>query len=297
VALGFGSGDVLRYQYRLDSTNADWTAPDDRRTVTYAGLAPGRYRFEVRALNSDGDASADPATVSFRVLAPLWQRWWVVSLVALALALVTREAYRYRVARLLDIANMRTHIATDLHDDIGANLTRIALLSEVARQTHDDAPLASVARIARESVGAMSDIVWAINPKRESLLDLVRRMRQHAEEIFTLRDIELTFDAPDTADAVKLGMDIRRDLMLIFKEAVSNAARHSRCSRVAIAVRIDGRRLMMAVVDNGAGFDTSRDSEGQGLASMRRRAERLGATLEIAAGAGAGTTVKLGIPI
>ena len=127
---------------------------------------------------------------------------------------------------------MRTRIATDLHDDIGANLTRIALLSEVATRHPATSPLASIARIARESVSSMSDIVWAINPRRESVVDLIRRMRQHAEEVFTLRDIKLRFDADDALDSSRLGMDVRRDLLLIFKEAVSNAARHSQCSHV-----------------------------------------------------------------
>src|SRR5207245_4960493 len=110
--------------------------------------------------------------------------------------------YRYRVGRLLEVANMRARIATDLHDDIGANLTRISILSEVAKQQFgnggDDSrnPLTSIADIARESVTSMSDIVWAINPERDSLLDLTRKMRQHADEVFTLRDIDLEFNAP-----------------------------------------------------------------------------------------------------
>ena len=207
---------------------------------------------------------------------------------------------------------MRTRIATDLHDDIGANLTRIALLSEVADANRgdersargssarsgrpDDGPLTSIARIARESVGSMSDIVWAINPARDSLLDLTRRMRQHADEVFTLRDIALRFDAPGAHDSVRLGVDVRRDLLLIFKEAVNNAARHSGCSRVDIDLRVEGSRLVLTLADNGVGFDTSLESEGQGLMSMRRRAHRLKGTLEIASSAGAGTTVRLSIP-
>ena len=160
--------------------------------------------------------------------------------------------YRYRVARLLEMANMRTRIATDLHDDIGANLTRIALLSEVAKQgAEQDGPLASITRIARESVSSMSDIVWAINPKRESLIDLTRRMRQHADEIFTQRGIELRFTAPNATDSRKLGVDVRRDLLLIFKEAVNNAARHSNCSVVDIALKAEGSRLVLTVADNG----------------------------------------------
>lgn len=297
VGLGFRPGDVLRYQYRLEG-EADWSAPSDQRTVTYASLAPGGYTFLVRAVNSDGMMSTEPATVSFAILSPIWQRAWFLALVALTVGLMAYALYRYRLARFLEIANMRTRIATDLHDDIGANLTRIALLSEVARKgTQDDGPLASIARIARESVASMSDIVWAINPKRENLIDLTRRMRQHADEIFTQRGIELRFTAPGATDSRKLGVDVRRDLLLIFKEAVNNAARHSHCSVVDIELKAEGSRLVLTVVDNGEGFDKSTESEGQGLTSMQRRAQRFKGILEITSGSGLGTTVAITVPM
>lgn len=316
VGLSFGAGDVLRYQYRLEGADADWSQLGAQRTVTYASLAPGQYRFIVRAANSDGIVSDHPATIAFVILRPVWQRWWALTLGALALGLMGHALYRYRVARLLEMANMRTRIATDLHDDIGANLTRIALLSEVAKQKDDDErshragsqsgvqkagsddePLVSIARIARESVASMSDIVWAINPARDSLLDLTRKMRQHADEIFTLRGIELRFNAPGAHDGLRLGVDVRRDLLLIFKEAVNNSARHSRCSSVEIDLCVEGSQLVLALVDNGGGFDTSIESEGQGLMSMKRRAHRLKGSLEITSGGGAGTAVKLTIPL
>jgi signal transduction histidine kinase len=287
---------VLRYQYTLEGASAGWTPLSEQRSVTYANLAPGRYRFLVRAVNADGVASAQPASLTFAILRPLWGRWWFLTAVALLVGAALQGLYRYRVARLLEIANMRTRIATDLHDDIGANLTRIALLSEVAKQTREDLPLSSIARIARESVGSMSDIVWAINPSRDSLLDLTRRMRQHAEEVFTLRDIELQFAAPDATDTLRLGVDVRRDLLLVFKEAVNNAARHSNCSRVAIDLRVHGSTLRLAVVDNGVGFDTAVESQGQGMTSMQRRAEKLRGVVAIASHAGVGTTVTLTIP-
>jgi ligand-binding sensor domain-containing protein/two-component sensor histidine kinase len=297
VGLGFGSGEVLRYQYKLEGADADWAPPTDRRTVTYASLSPGQYTFLVQAVSSDGIVSVQPATVRFRVLRPVWQRWWFMTLVGLAMALIVRAAFRYRLARLLEVAHMRTHIATDLHDDIGANLTRIALLSEVARHTREEESLRSIARIARESVSSMSDIVWAINPKRESLLDLARRMRQHADELFTSRGIALRFDAPAASGTLKLTMDVRRDLLLIFKEAVSNAARHSQCSAVEIELRVDGSELVLVVTDNGAGFDASAESDGQGLVSMRRRAQRIKGTIDITSGHGAGTRVTLSVPV
>ena len=298
VGLGFAPGDVLRYQYRLDGADADWSALSDQRSVTYASLSPGRYTFLVRAVNSDGVASAEPAAVAFNILRPMVQRWWFLTLAAMATAAMVYALYRYRIARLLEIANMRTRIATDLHDDIGANLTRIALLSEVAKQgAEEDGPLASITRIARESVSSMSDIVWAINPKRENLIDLTRRMRQHADDIFTQRGIELRFTAPAATDSRKLGVDVRRDLLLIFKEAVNNAARHSHCSVVDIALKAEGSRLVLTVADNGEGFDQSTESEGQGLTSMQRRAQRLKGILEITSGGGSGTTVAIAVPM
>ena len=297
VGLGFGSGEVLRYQYRLEGADADWSALDQHRTVTYASLSPGRYQFMVRAVSSDGTMSVRPATIGFTVQPPVWLRGWFLALAALAVGMIVHTLYRLRVARLLELADMRTRIATDLHDDIGANLTRIALLSEVARRTHDEGPLGSIARIARESVESMSDIVWAINPRRESLLELTRRARQHADEIFTLRNIALRFNAPGAEHGPKLGVEVRRDLLLIFKEAVNNAARHSRCSAVEIELRVERSRLVLGIVDDGDGFDTSVESEGQGLTSMRRRAQRLEGTLEIASHRGGGTSVTLEIPI
>lgn len=315
VGLSFGSGDVLRYQYRLAGADAEWTVPGNQRSVTYASLAPGHYAFNVRAVNSDGIASAHPAALSFTILRPVWQRAWFLTLAGLALGVAGYGAYRYRVAGLLEIAEMRTRIATDLHDDIGANLTRIALLSEVAAPADVDArypahltdvivhadvettPLASIARIARESVGSMNDIVWAINPARETFLDLTRRMRQHANEVFTLRDIELRFSAPPGSEHLRLAVEVRRDVLLVYKEAVNNAARHSRCSRVDIDFRVERSRLHLMVADNGAGFDTALESEGQGLRSMTRRARRLRGTLDTASAPGAGTTVRLSIPL
>ena len=303
VALSFAPGEVLRYQYKLEGSDAEWSVPVEQRTVNFANLAPGRYRFMVRGINSDGVASSIPATISFRILSPIWQRTWFLALAALAAGLVVYALYRYRVAQLLRVERVRTRIATDLHDDIGANLTKIAILSEVAKRQRgngDEAPnspLSAIARISRESASSMSDIVWAINPRRDRLLDLVRRMRQHAEELFALRDIELAFDAASAEQNLGVGIDVRRDLLLIFKEAVNNAARHSGCTRVEIHLDVQGPWLSLSVRDNGAGFDPSIESDGEGLASMRMRAEKLGGVLTVESRAGEGTTVRAKIPL
>ena len=298
VAPGFGPDDGLRYQIKLEGGGSDWSSASDQRKIMYANLAPGRYRFQARALNAYGLTSA-AAGFSFRILPPVWQRWWFRSAAVLLLAGLAYAFYRYRISRLLEVVAMRTRIATDLHDDIGANLTRIAVLSEVVRRkgaTDTDDHLASIATVARESVAAMSDIVWAISPGRDGLNDLTSRMRDHAEEVFTSNGKELTFTAPAIDRDTRLSVDTRRDVYLIFKEAVNNAARHSGCSRVQVSLDSDAAGLILSVVDDGAGFDTGSEDQGNGLTSMRSRAERLGAKFDISSRPGKGTTVRLEVP-
>jgi ligand-binding sensor domain-containing protein/two-component sensor histidine kinase len=290
----------LLYQTRLSGVDPDWTPPSSSRSVHYLSLASGNYELRIRAVTPEGGLSSSPATVRFRVAPPLWQRWWFLFLATFAAASAAYAVYRYRVSTILEVAEMRTRIATDLHDDIGANLTKIAILSEVARQrlgeSEDSTPLVSIARIARESVSAMSDIVWAINPKGDSLLDVVRRMRRHAEEVFAAGNVSLAFAALETDGALRVGISVRRDLFLIFKEAVNNAARHARCTHVAIDLRAEGSWLELRVIDDGAGFDAAAESEGQGLASIRRRAEKMGGKIEVESHPGHGTSVRLRVP-
>lgn len=303
VSLRFAPGERLRYQYRLDGADKEWGEPTTRQTVSYANLSPGRYRFLVRVVNADGAVSPNPAVVSFTVLPPFWQRWWFLSLAALAVASAVFVLHRYRLSRVLELERVRTRIATDLHDDIGANLTRITILSEVVRQQPHggdgrlDATLSSIATIARESVTSMADIVWAISPERDTLSEVVRRMRHHAEEVFDPRGVALELDLPDSTQPMKLGVNVRRDLYLIFKEAVSNAARHSGCTRVSIVLGVIGSRLVLEISDDGIGFDSAAERDGHGLRSMQHRAERLGASLEVQTAPRGGTTVTLSMPV
>jgi ligand-binding sensor domain-containing protein/two-component sensor histidine kinase len=303
LGLGASLGEELRYQYKLEGAGEVWNAPSSERTVTFASLAPGSYRFLVRAIDADGVASPEPAAFSFTVAAPLWQRWWVLALAGGVVAAAAYGAYRYRVGRLLEIERVRTHIATDLHDDIGANLSRIAVLSEVARNdragngggTSDQ--LASIARISRESVASMSDIVWAINPQKDSLDDMVSRMRRFAEEAFASRGVALEFRGPEHERGMRLDHETRRHLFLLFKECVTNAVRHAGCARAGVELSVDGRRLALAISDDGRGFDASAPSEGNGLESMRRRAAALGGTLEVDSAPGRGTRVRVTVPL
>jgi len=142
----------------------------------------------------------------------------------------------------------------------------------------------------------MSDIVWAINPKRDSLRDLARRMRSFASEVFSSRNIEFRFQTLRLEQDLKLGPDLRRDVYLIFKEAVNNILRHAACARAEIELRLDGSYLTLRVRDDGRGFDPKLAPEGNGLESMKRRAKAAGGELETSSQPGQGTTITLRVP-
>jgi signal transduction histidine kinase len=299
VGLSFLPGNVLNYQYRLEGAG-DWSVPSAQRTINFANLAAGHYRFLVRAVNSEGIVSPQPAVISFVILPPVWQRWWFIMVVAAIAAIATYALYRYRISRLLELEQVRTRIASDLHDDIGAGLSRLAILSEVARHeagaTTVAERLGEIAQGSRQLVDSMSDIVWVINPKRDQLRDLVQRMRRFASDLFTASGMEFTFHAPDELD-VKVGADVRRQLFLIFKEAVNNVARHSACTNANIDLAIQAGVFTFTIKDNGRGFDPARMSEGNGLDNMRERARLLKGELLIDSHPGAGTTITLKAPL
>ena len=301
-SLSFALGEVLRYQYKLEGGDSNWSAPTDERSINYANLSPGSYRFLVRAVTADGTSSQPPASVTFRILPPTWQRWWFVSSAVLLIGLAIYAIDRYRIARLIELERVRTRIATDLHDDIGSSLSQIAILSEVARRhlSHADVPamtpLARIAHLSRESVDAMSDIVWAVNPHKDRLSDLTHRMRHFANEVLLASDIEVRFQSSAADQDKRINADIRRQVFLIFKEGINNIVRHSACTEADIEFRNERAWLVLTLRDNGRGFDPERPQDGHGLTSLRRRAAALGGELEVISGPGRGTTVTLRIP-
>lgn len=303
VGLGFRVGEQLRYQFRLEGADADWGPPTEQRTTYYPRLAPGRYRFQVRAVSSSGLSSAEPAVVAFTVLPPVWRRAWFLTLAGALAILAAYALHRYRLARVLEIERVRRRIATDLHDDIGASLSRVAILSEVARQeigsgeVRTEARLSQIAESARELIDEMSDVVWSIDPRRDNLGNLVTRIRRFASDMLESRGIAFDLEAPPAVERVRLTPEQRRHIFLILKEAVNNAARHAGCASVSLSFRLSGRQLVARIHDNGAGFQRSDEESGRGLDNMRARAESLGGSFQVDSAPGRGTSVAFQVPL
>ena len=281
-------------------------------------------------------ALATPGLLAHEIAEPILQRKWFIMGFALlacweiivlernraaqmkelnaALSESEDALIRSNEERLLELQQVRRRIATDLHDDVGSSLTKIALLSEAARQKiacKDEVAcehLISVTAISNELVETMSDIVWAINPQKDNLSDLSQRMRRFASDIFTARQINFRFQTPAIERDIRLGANVRREVLLIFKESVNNAVKHSQCSEVILNFSVEAGWLELSISDNGKGFDpalvkadtgflTSARKGGNGLASMRRRAREMGGQLEITTSEDSGTTLSLRLPL
>jgi len=301
-ALSLVPGDTLRYEYRLGGAGERWTSTDTLRSVTFANLAPGLYDFRVRATDSSGAVSPTPAGFRLVVRSPFWRTAWFGGVVLALVAVSGWTLHRNRMARALAIERVRMRIATDLHDDIGSNLTHVAILCEVTLRRLGESgsravkSLSRIAEVSRETIDTMSDIVWAINPERDRLGDLVLRMRRFTNDMAGGNPIRVSFSAPTAGLEKPLDSEARRQFYRVFKESLNNAVRHSGCTHLQIEVVSDQVGLRLRVRDDGRGFDPETITAGHGLDSMRSRAEALGGRLEIRTKSGEGTAITLELP-
>jgi signal transduction histidine kinase/streptogramin lyase len=305
VGVDYEPGQIVRYSYKLEGADSGWSPPRNQQTVNYAAVAAGKYRFLVKAVTSDGLESAAPAEIDFTVLPPVWKRWWFESLaMGLGIALVF-AAHRYRVTQMVSLERIRTAIATDLHDDIGASLSQIAILSEVARvgagsPVQPGEPLERIASLARELVDSMGDIVWSIRSEPHGMDSLIRRMREFALDLLASQGFGFELRTPQTGEDVQLSLQARRQLFLIFKECIHNAARHSQCTMVMAELKVLDRELVLTVQDNGRGLNPGDRptgwNGGTGIPSMRKRAESLGGRVQMTSIPGRGCSVSIHLP-
>jgi signal transduction histidine kinase/ligand-binding sensor domain-containing protein len=307
--LGFGAEQPLRYQVRLDGADDAWSRPTSESTVLYAGVGPGRYRFHVRAVSADGQVTPDPATVAFVVPPPVWLRGWFLAILAATLAVSLTLAHRLRVRYLVEIERVRTRIAADLHDDLGASLARVSLLAEAIRRKLRDSPdaaermLDEIGETSRSLISAAGDIAYSIDPGRGGLDALAARVRRFAADLLTDSDVDWSFRVDDGVAAVALSADQRRHLLAILKEALRNAVRHGRPGRLTLTLTLRDAVLVAELVDDGRGFAPDAASRasatggGHGLRNLHARAGELGGVLEIDSRPGAGTRVVLTMPL
>lgn len=284
TGLSFSNPSGVIYEYRLRGIDQNWQRTT-QRTVRYTTLPDGEYRFEVRARNSDGFWSPQRATITFTILPPFWKTWWFIVLMVIALILLSGFLYNYyRIAKLVDLERIRIRIASDLHDDVGASLTELALQADFLQAIQKDpktgASLKQMGEMSRKIVTTMDDIVWSIDARNDTLGDLLDRMQDYATNVLLPGGIEPIFNFTGADTDKVLPLDLRQNLYLIFKEAVNNAAKHSGANSVEIIFDIKPIGYTLQIKDNGKGFPEKTRSGGHGLKNMKMRAERIKASLD-----------------
>lgn len=303
ATLSYLQRDKTTYFYMLEGLDPNWIRADLGLYANYALLPPGSYIFKVMCRNSDGVDSPTITTLKIQVGPPFWQSWWFITLMVLLLAGLIYLVHRFRLNRLLEMEKVRTRIARDLHDDMGSTLSTINILSEMAKmKVNKDSGktaeyLNKISDNSSRMMEAMDDIVWSINPMNDSMQRITARMREFATGVLEARNIEFSFRVDDQVSELKLNMEERRDLFLVFKEAVNNLAKYSQCKNAWIELRIRQDKLVMKIQDDGIGFDPGKADSGNGLNNMNKRAQSLKGKLAIESTPDRGSTVLLAIPL
>ncbi|HED06303.1 MAG TPA: hypothetical protein ENI61_06440, partial [Ignavibacteria bacterium] len=242
--VNYFNGLKIKYRYKLVGLTKNWSIATTRNYIKFHNLSPGEYKFIVSSKlpgNNWCDVNSD---VSFIIEAPFWQRIWFLILSSIAfigsILLVTFLIYRYKLNQFLKIQQMREQIASDLHDDIGTNLTTISILSDIAKnKINIDTEkvynfLDKIGNNARQVIDSMSDIVWVIKPGTDSLDMLIEKLNSIAFEILQIKGIQIDFKCDKRIEKLKLSMDVRKNLLLLFKEIINNIAKYSNASTVKI---------------------------------------------------------------
>jgi two-component system sensor histidine kinase ChiS len=296
ASLNYTNSAKNQYAYALEGFDKDWILCGTRRYASYTHLDPGTYVFAVKGSNNDGKWNEAGTSISIIIRPPYWQTWWYRSFLAAMIILVLVLVHNYRVARLLEIERMRVRISTDLHDEIGSNLSAIALQSDLVRYgaslgDKGNDRLLEISRSARQMTNDLRDIVWTINPGLDGLNHIVDRMKIIASTM--LGGMSYTFQGQNGTSSDKLDMEFRRNILLMYKEVLHNILKHARATQVRILISEDLGCFIITIEDNGVGFDTGIPGSGYGLGNLKSRASSIGATLDIVSAPEKGTRVKI----
>jgi len=294
-ALDYTNPAKNKYAYMMEGVDNNWVHSRDRRYASYTHLDPGDYIFRVRGSNNDEVWNDIGTTVKIIIDPPFWQTLWFRALVLAAIVAVLLAIHNYRVAKLLELERMRVRIASDLHDDIGSSLSSIALITDMVRKSitaHEpqQLQLLDASRAARHTADALKDIVWIITPEHDKLDDIILRMKDSAAKL--LIGTEYSFHCSDGALEHVLDMEFRRNVLLIYKETLNNIAKYAKATKVEITIGERGSEFHLDITDNGIGFDMSTVRKGNGLGNLKRRAEKLGGTMEVISAPGKGTSIQ-----
>ncbi len=322
TGLSFVAPEKMRFRYRVEGRDNDWVDAGGKRVAEYTYLPPGDYTFHVLACNSDAVWNEAGASLAFKLQPQFWQTWWfrtaaglaAVAFIVANVLLVTRHRLRRKlevIQRQQAVERERTRIARDIHDHLGANLTRISLLSQSAQGELSN-PVRAAAQLDRiydtalDLTRALGEIVWAVNPHHDTLDSLASYLGNFAQEYLVPINIRCRLDVPLHLPPWPITAEVRHNIFLAFKEALHNVVQHSGATEVSVVLQTGDHVFTLAVRDNGKGFDVGaaesnpapqRLARGNGLKNIRQRLEKIAGRCEIHSAAGKGTEIKFFVDV
>lgn len=303
-AVNYRSHDQTLFAYQLGGLHDEWiyTAYP---LATFTNIDPGEYELKFKAANNDG-LWGEERQIQLIVLPPWWRTWWAYVLYAIAIGagiwLITH--LRVRSIRQMELVKQQTRETfrkrsrQDFHDEAGNKLTRIALVTQVARQQIKDKEQSKLIDEIDENIkeleSGMRDFIWVLNPDEDNLFDTLERVRKFGQSMYEYADTRFEMDTPPEGwKGVALNMEKRRNLMMIFKEAINNSVKYAKASNARICYDGDDETPEMLFTDDGVGFDESTLERKGGLENMKKRAQRIGVALTITSSKNKGTEIKL----
>jgi ligand-binding sensor domain-containing protein len=300
AGLYYGNDAGLVFEYKLDGYDKDWVDANKNFEAGYQNLPPGKYRFYVRVRERGGTVVSEMPGYSFRIIPSFWQTWWFYFLIATSLSAGVYVLFRYRLNQKLKLLEMRNRISQDLHDEIGASMSGINLISQMAAEKLEhnkteeaSAYLFKIKNYTQDIIEKLSDMVWIFNPQNDSIEKLLLRLKSFSIPIALSKNIQIHFVTGKESEITNLSIGQRKAIYLISKEAFNNSFKYAGCSNIYYNLSAHASKWRLRIQDDGKGFSLSSAVEGNGIRNMRARAEEVKAVIKIDAAPGKGTTIEL----
>ncbi len=302
------ASERVQFRHQLEGVESGWVEAGSRRFAPYNFLPPGTYRFRVLACNSDGIWNNEGQTLTLKILPHYYETWWFRLLAGLVAGVLMVGAVRYVVTRRLHqkmeqlarqqaIERERARIAKDIHDDLGANLTLIAVLGDLARHEKAGERIQKMASTARQAVKSLDEIVWAVNPRNDTLAHLLDYTGQYAVDYLRAAGVRCLLDVPEHTPRREVPSNVRHNLFLVVKEALQNIVKHAQATAVWLRIGVTNEGLRVVIEDNGRGFvSVTETALTDGLRNMRQRMDEIGGTYRIESRPGQGTEIIVELP-
>ena len=318
TSLNLFAPEKARFRYRLEleghRRETNWIEVGNIRVAQIPALPPGHHRFQVTACNEDGVWNEAGAVLAVTVLPPFWRTTGFLTVATLCLlGLVVGSVYYVSTQRLQrQLATLRqqealekerSRIARDLHDQLGANLTQVALLGEMveadkAMPEEVEGHARQISSTARETTHALDEIVWTVNPSNDTLDGLINYICKYAQEYLALAGLRYRLEVPPELPAIPISPELRHNVFLAAKEAVNNVVKHSQAASAWLRLRLEPSQFILEIEDNGRGLSEANEKKGRsGIGNMRKRMEDIGGQFDVGPGAEGGTRIRLLAPL